>query len=56
MKKIDEKMYVSTKEVKDKLKVNGCSVMHLRTEGKLRFKKRGNAYLYLIEDVQKLVK
>ena len=55
MKKDDDNKHVSTKTVKEMLKLSDCSVMHLRTSGKVRFSRKGNSYLYLLEDVEKLV-
>jgi len=55
MKTTEDEKYIPTKEVKEMLKVNDCSVMHLRTSGELRFSKKGNSYLYLIKDVERLV-
>lgn len=42
-----EKQYLSSKEKREQLKVSGCELMHLREAGKLKFIKKGNAYLYL---------
>ena len=55
MMELQEK-YMSTKQVKCALKVSGCDVMHLREAGKVKFIKKGNAFLYLRSDVEKLVK
>jgi len=38
--------YLSSKEMKKKLKVSSYKLMHLRTNGKLKYVKKGNAYLY----------
>lgn len=43
----DEK-YLSSKEMMKELKVSSCDLMHLRTDGKLKYIKKGNSYLYLI--------
>jgi hypothetical protein len=48
--------YMPTKEVKSKLKVQACDVMHLREAGQMQFTKKGNAFWYLRSDVEKLVK
>lgn len=45
MKK-DKPKYLSSKEARKKLKVSSCELMHLREAGKLKFIKKGNAYLY----------
>jgi hypothetical protein len=47
MKSKDEN-YLSSKEMMEELKVSSCDLMHLRTEGKLKFIKKGNSYLYLL--------
>lgn len=52
----EEKKLLKSKEVQKALKVQACDIMHLREEGKLRFEKKGNAYLYFNEDVEKLIK
>ncbi len=33
------------------LKIHACDVMHLREEGKLKFTKQGNPFLYSAESV-----
>lgn len=53
MKKDNPKL-LKSKQVQKKLKVRACDIMHLREEGKIRFEKKGNAYLYFEEDVEKL--
>lgn len=40
------KGYLSSKEMRKKLKISGCELMYKREAGKLKFFKRGNAYLY----------
>lgn len=42
--------YISSKEMRKALKVSSCELMHLRTKGKLAYVKKGNAYLYKIND------
>lgn len=51
-----EKIFFKSKEVQKALKVQACEIMHLREEGKLRYEKKGNAYLYYKKDVEKLMK
>lgn len=34
--------------------LSACELMHLRDSGKLRFEKRGNAFFYHLEDVERL--
>jgi hypothetical protein len=43
--------WLKSKEVEKVLKIDSCELMHLRTAGKLRFEKKGNAYLYDAGDV-----
>lgn len=38
--------WLSSKEIKTRLKISGCELMHLRVKDKLEFKKIGNAYFY----------
>ena len=38
----------TSKEAQRLLKISGCELMHLRVSGKLKFKKKGNAFLYLL--------
>lgn len=49
-----EKQLLKSKEVQKALKVRACDIMHLREAGKIRYEKKGNAYLYLKEDVDNL--
>lgn len=51
----EQKEFLKSQEVQKTLKVQACEIMHLRQEGKLRFNKKGNAYLYYKEDVEKLM-
>ena len=46
------KKLLKSNEVQKELKVSTCDIMHLREAGKLRFEKKGNAYLYFEEDVK----
>ena len=43
---------LSSKEVKEKLKIRSCELMHLREKGVLSADKKGNAYLYSLKDVE----
>jgi hypothetical protein len=45
--------WLKSKEVMKSLKIRACDVMHLREEGKLKFTKQGNAFLYSAESVFK---
>lgn len=40
--------WLSSKEVKETLKISDCHLMHLRLAGKLICKKEGNRFFYLI--------
>jgi len=44
---MDKDKYLNSKETMKTLKVSSCELMHLRTAGKLKFIKKGNAYFYL---------
>jgi hypothetical protein len=46
-----EKQWLKSKEVMKTLKIRACDVMHLRGAGKLKFTKKGNAFLYAAESV-----
>jgi len=46
MEKPTDKEYLSSKEIRKYLKISACDLMHLREAGKLKFVKKGNAYLY----------
>ena len=41
--------WVRSKEAMKLLKVSSCDLCHLREQGKIEFKKQGNAYLYMVE-------
>jgi hypothetical protein len=43
--------WLTSKEAQKHPKISGCELMHLRVSGKLIFKKKGNAYLYQISEV-----
>ena len=42
---------LSSKEAKSLLKVSDCHLAHIRGSGKIKFTKKGNAYLYSINDI-----
>lgn len=44
--------WLTSKETQKLLKISGCELMHLRECGKLKFKKQGNAYYYLVSQNQ----
>jgi len=51
---MNDSNFISSKEAKKKLKISSCDLMHLRVEGKLNYLKKGNAYFYSVEDMDKL--
>ncbi len=53
---MSEIKFIKSKEVKDLLKIRSCDLMHLRESGVLRAEKKGNAYLYNLNDVEELEK
>ena len=44
--------WLTSKGVEKALRVDSCELMHLRLEGRLRFRKKGNAFMYAKEDLQ----
>lgn len=40
--------WLSSKEAASRLRVSDCELSHLRNAGKLKFKKRGNAFFYCV--------
>ena len=40
--------WLNSQDTKKALKISDCQLMHKRLAGKLKFKKVGNAYFYLI--------
>lgn len=53
---MSEIKFIKSKEVKDLLKIRSCDLMHLRESGVLRAEKKGNAFLYIYNDVEKFQK
>jgi len=49
-----EKKWLTSKEAQKDAHIKGCDLMHYRIQGKLEFKKTGNAYFYLKESIVKL--
>ena len=49
------KEVLKSKEVQKVLKIRACDLMHFREAGKIRFEKKGNAFLYNKEDIDKLL-
>ncbi len=56
MRKSEEGKWFSSIEARKSLKISDCDLAHLRNEGKLIFKKRGNAFLYFSESLSSFVK
>lgn len=48
------KKWLSSKEAQKNANIKGCDLMHFRVQGKLEFEKKGNAYLYSKESVEKI--
>lgn len=44
--------YLNSKEAKAVLKVQDCDLAHIRNAGKLKFEKKGNAFLYSKESLE----
>jgi hypothetical protein len=40
--------WLTSKETQKLLGISGCELMHLRANGKLTFKKKGNAFYYQV--------
>ncbi len=51
-----EDILFSSKEFKKLLGVSDCELMHMRVSGKLKFVKKGNAFLYKLHDDHLLLK
>lgn len=48
------KQFLTSKEAKAELKIQDCDLAHIRNTGKLQFTKKGNAYLYSKESIERL--
>ncbi|MEO8498786.1 MAG: helix-turn-helix domain-containing protein [Planctomycetota bacterium] len=46
-----EVAWLTSAQVRKRLKISTCDLAHLRQGGKLRSRKQGNAYLYRPDDV-----
>ena len=53
-KKLQTPSYLTSSEAKKTLKISDCHLAHLRLEGKLPFVKKGNAFMYEIDEVDSL--
>ena len=47
--------YLGSKEAKAYLKISDCKLSHYRIQGKLKFIKKGNAFLYLKSSINDLL-
>lgn len=52
----EDKIWLSSKETQKTAKIKSCDLMHYRVEGKLQFKKKGNAYFYLKKSIDEIRK
>ncbi|WP_341228453.1 hypothetical protein [uncultured Arcticibacterium sp.] len=41
-----EEKYLTSQETKKELKMQDCDLAHIRVSGKLKFVKKGNAFMY----------
>lgn len=46
--------FLTSREAKAALKIQDCDLAHIRNAGKLEFNKKGNAYLYSKESIEKI--
>ena len=51
---MSNKKYSNSKDTMKQLNISSCKLMHLRTDGKLNYIKKGNSYLYSIADIKGL--
>ena len=51
----DEKKWLSSKDTIKKAKIKDCDLMHYRLQGKLEYEKKGNAYFYSEDSVEKII-
>lgn len=50
----ENKNWLSSAEALKAVKIKTCDLMHFRTQGKLEFEKRGNAFFYSKESLEKV--
>lgn len=50
----DHTEWISSKDAQKNANIKGCDLMHYRTQGKLEFEKRGNAYFYTKSSIEKI--
>jgi hypothetical protein len=48
--------WLKSGEVQKELRIDSCELMHLREAGQLKFQKKGNAFLYAKEHVERLTR
>lgn len=48
--------FLTSKEAKKTLKVQDCDLAHIRNAGKLKFEKKGNAFMYSKESIDEFNK
>jgi hypothetical protein len=53
--KVNNPLYFSSTEMKKLLKNSDCELMHLRTSGKLKYQRSGNAFLYSLPNEMSLL-
>jgi len=49
-----EDAWLTSDQVRKRLKISTCDLAHLRQAGRLRFRKKGNAYLYSPDDCEEI--
>lgn len=49
-----EDAWLTSDQVRKRLKISTCDLAHLRQAGRLRFRKKGNAYLYAPDDCEEI--
>jgi hypothetical protein len=52
---MNAKKYLNSKEAKAVLKVQDCDLAHIRNAGKLKFEKKGNAFMYSKESIEEFI-
>lgn len=53
---IKKEEWLKSKDAMKALKVTSCDLAHLRMDGKLSFKKEGNAFLYRKSEILIIIK
>lgn len=48
--------WLDSKRAREELRLSSCDLSHIRGAGKLRYQKKGNAYLYLKKDIDNVKK